>query len=65
MPVCWARGRYILVKPRRAEAIAKAAEDVYNGSVKQSDKRIFSWDECVDRYLEVYDELVGTRVKGG
>jgi D-inositol-3-phosphate glycosyltransferase len=50
-------GKCILVEPGKAEAIAKATEDVYNGRVKQSDQKTFSWDECVDRYLEVYSEL--------
>lgn len=50
-------GRYILVEPRNPEAIAEGVEDVYKGEVKDNGKRVFSWDECVEGYLEVYQEV--------
>jgi len=47
-------GRYVLVEPRNPEAIAEGVESIYRDEVKDSEKRTFSWDECVDRYLKVY-----------
>lgn len=51
-------GRYILVEPGNAKAIAEGVEKVYRGKVEEKDKKIFSWDKCVDEYLEVYQEAM-------
>jgi len=51
-------GRYILIKPKDPKDIAEGVENVYNGRVKDSGKKMFSWDECVSRYLEIYNQLV-------
>ena len=47
-------GRYVLVEPRNPEAIADAIEKIYKGEVEDSAKITFSWDECTDKYLSVY-----------
>lgn len=57
-------GKYILVEPRHPPAIAKAVASVYNKELKDSSKKIFSWDACVDSYVKVYNELVSTSGKG-
>jgi D-inositol-3-phosphate glycosyltransferase len=57
-------GKYILVEPRHPEAIAKAVASVYNKELKDSSKKIFSWDECVDSYVKVYNELGSISGKG-
>ena len=51
-------GRYVLVEPRNPEAIAEGVERVYKGEVENSDKKVFSWDECIDKYLSVYQEVM-------
>lgn len=51
-------GRYILVEPRNPEAIMKGVEKVYKGKVEDEGKHVFSWDECVEEYLEVYQEVI-------
>lgn len=51
-------GRYVLVEPRNPEAIAEGVERVYKGKVENSDKKVFSWDECIDKYLSVYQEVM-------
>jgi len=58
-------GRFVLVKPGNPEAIAKGVEDVYDNRARNSGTKAFSWDECIDRYVEVYSELVNIEVKGG
>jgi glycosyltransferase involved in cell wall biosynthesis len=51
-------GRYVLVEPRNPEAIADAIEKIYKGEVKDTGKRIFSWDECIERYFKIYQDEV-------
>ena len=50
-------GKYVLVEPRNPEAIAEGVEKVYKGEVEDKGKKVFSWDECVEKYLEVYQSL--------
>ena len=50
-------GRRALVEPGNPEAIAEAIEMVYKGEIEDKGKRVFSWDECVQRYLKVYKGL--------
>jgi glycosyltransferase involved in cell wall biosynthesis len=51
-------GRYVLVEPGNAKAIAEGVEKVYRCKVEENDKKIFSWDKCVDVYLKVYQEAM-------
>jgi len=51
-------GMYVLVEPRNPEAIAEGIERVYKGEVEDSGRKIFSWDECADRYLKIYEQLI-------
>jgi len=50
-------GRYVLVEPRNPGAIAEGVEKVFKGEVENSKQKIFSWDECTRKYLQVYLEL--------
>lgn len=50
-------GKYILVEPRNPEAIAEGVKRVYEGEIEKSEKKVFSWVECVEGYLRVYEEL--------
>lgn len=51
-------GKYVLVEPRNPEAIAKGVEKVYRGETENSRRKIFSWDECVRKYLKVYEGVL-------
>ena len=51
-------GKYVLVEPRNPEAIAEGVEKVYKGEVEDSPRKVFSWYECVERYLKVYEQLI-------
>jgi len=51
-------GRYVLVQPKNPAAIAEAVEKVYNGEIKDKGKKVFSWDECIRKYLSVYEGLL-------
>jgi D-inositol-3-phosphate glycosyltransferase len=52
-------GRCVLVEPGSPEAIAEGVEKVYKGEWQHSENRLFSWDECVDNYRRVYEQLLG------
>jgi D-inositol-3-phosphate glycosyltransferase len=58
-------GRFILIEPQNPEAIAIGVKSVYNNELRDSGKKVFSWDECVDKYQEVYNELANIRINGG
>lgn len=51
-------GKYVLVEPRNPEAIAEGVRMIYDNEVKNTDRKIFSWDECVREYLKVYKALL-------
>lgn len=51
-------GKYILVEPRNPEAIAEGIRKIYRGEIKSSPKKLFSWEDCIDRYLNVYQEVL-------
>ncbi len=50
-------GKYVLVEPGNPEAIAEGIEDIYKGETENSERKVFSWDECVQKYLRIYQEL--------
>jgi D-inositol-3-phosphate glycosyltransferase len=50
-------GRNLLVPPKDFEAIAGAVESVYNKKTDFGEKRIFSWEMCVDGYLEIFSKF--------
>jgi len=51
-------GKYVLVNPRSPDEIARAITRVRSGNTEHSPKKNFSWIDCVDSYLEAYDELL-------
>lgn len=50
-------GKYILVEPGNPKAIADGVVKVCRGEVEDSPKKAFSWDECVEGYLDIYREV--------
>lgn len=55
LPVVW---RYVLVESRNPESITEGVEKVYKGEVDASSMRIFNCDECVRKYLGIYEEIL-------
>lgn len=53
-------GKYILVEPGNPEAIAQGVERVYKGEVEDKGKKTFSWDECIEKYLQIYKGLLNS-----
>jgi glycosyltransferase involved in cell wall biosynthesis len=51
-------GRYVVVEPRNPEAIAEGVEKVYKSEIEDKGKNMFSWNKCVEKYLEVYQEIL-------
>ncbi len=51
-------GRYILVSPRSPDEIAGAIGKVYRGDVETRPPKTFTWDECADSYLKIYEDLL-------
>jgi D-inositol-3-phosphate glycosyltransferase len=47
-------GKYTLVNPRNPEEIAKGIERIYRDEVKETERKYFYWEECVDNYLRIY-----------
>lgn len=54
-----ASGKYVMVEPGSAEAIAQGVEKVYKKEYSVSDKKIFSWDSFVKKHIEICDALRG------
>ncbi len=50
-------GRYVLVEPANAKAIAEGVEMIHKGEVEDKGDKTFSWDQCVQEYLDVYQQL--------
>jgi D-inositol-3-phosphate glycosyltransferase len=51
-------GKCVLVESGSPEAIADGVFDVFNKKWAMCDKKIFSWQESVDKYINVYNELL-------
>ena len=47
-------GKYVLVKPRSPEGIARGVERIYRGEVPETERKYFYWEECVNKYLQTY-----------
>lgn len=47
-------GKYILVNPKRPEEIAEGIERIYRDGVKETERKYFYWEECIDKYLQIY-----------
>ena len=52
-------GKYVLVKPKSPEAIAKGVEMVYNGETMKTPLKKFLLKDNIESYLKVYKELLG------
>jgi len=51
-------GKYVLVEPRNPQAIADGIAKVYKNELEKTSKKVFSWEDCVDKYLSVYQEVL-------
>ncbi len=51
-------GKYVLVEPRNSDAIVKGILDVYRGRIKISKLKRFTWNDCVEKHIELYKEVL-------
>lgn len=51
-------GKHVFVKPGSAEALVDGCVKAYNGEVEVSPRREFNWNESVECYLKVYEQLL-------
>jgi len=54
-------GKYVLVEPRNAKAISEGVIKVYKGHTDVRATKLFTWNECVKRYLNVYAEILSAK----
>ena len=54
-------GKYVLVESRNPESIAEGIERIYKDEVEDTGEKIFSWDACVEKYLNVYKDITKAR----
>jgi glycosyltransferase involved in cell wall biosynthesis len=47
-------GKYVLVDPKNPEGIAEGVERIYRDEVKETERKYFYWEECVNKYLQTY-----------
>jgi glycosyltransferase involved in cell wall biosynthesis len=52
-------GKYILIEPKSAQAIALGVEAVYNNKMSLAENKLFKWSDCVDAYRKIYARLPG------
>ncbi|MFC1865771.1 glycosyltransferase family 4 protein [Chloroflexota bacterium] len=50
-------GKSVLVEPGSPEALAEGVELVYKGEMETTSKKIFYWEDCIEQYLTVYQEV--------
>ena len=51
-------GRYVMVEPKNPEAIADGVEKIYNEKAESKEEKIFTWNECIEKYIKVYENLL-------
>jgi len=52
-------GKYVLVHPKSPEEIAEGIERIYRDEVTETERKYFYWEECVDKYLQIYRGTAG------
>ncbi|MCK4385462.1 MAG: glycosyltransferase family 4 protein, partial [candidate division Zixibacteria bacterium] len=50
-------GKYVLVNPESPEEIAEGVERIYRDEVKETERKYFYWEECINKYLQTYRGL--------
>jgi D-inositol-3-phosphate glycosyltransferase len=51
-------GRYMLVKPKSPEELAKGVEKIYKGEYLSTEIRTFSWEDTINAHIELYRRLL-------
>ncbi len=52
-------GKYVLVDPKNPEQIAEGIERIHKDGVKETERKYFYWEECIDKYLRIYRGTAG------
>ena len=56
-------GKYILVPPKKPDAIAEAVISISRGAgITVSEKKVFDWKMSLNGYLKIYEELLQKRI---
>ena len=51
-------GKYVLVEPGNPHQIANGVVSTFRKEIENHPVKSFSWDRCVDEYLQIYSEVV-------
>jgi len=52
-------GKYVLVDPKSPEEIAEGIKRIHKDGVKETERKYFHWEECIDKYLQIYRGTAG------
>ena len=52
-------GKYVLVEPGNAGAIAAGVIRIHHGEAVITDKKYFYWASCIDNYDKIYRQETG------
>ncbi|NIN01472.1 MAG: glycosyltransferase [candidate division Zixibacteria bacterium] len=52
-------GKYVLVHPQSPEQIAEGIERIHKDGVKETERKYFYWEQCIDKYLRIYKGIAG------
>jgi len=51
-------GKYVLVKPGSAEAIAEGCLKAFSGEIEQSEPKNFKWEDTIKKCKEIYKKVL-------
>lgn len=52
-------GKYVLVHPKSPEEIAEGIRRIHEDGVKETERKYFYWEQCIDKYLRIYRRTAG------
>ncbi|MBF0327720.1 MAG: glycosyltransferase family 4 protein [Nitrospirae bacterium] len=58
-------GKYVIVEPADSSAIARGVASVFNREWMVSGEKIFSWENYIERHVEVYNSELSIRSQKG
>jgi glycosyltransferase involved in cell wall biosynthesis len=54
-------GKYVLAPPRDPEALAEGVVKVFRGEYGTSEKKVYLWENTVQKYLQAYYAIIARR----
>lgn len=52
-------GKHVFVKPASAQGLSEGCVMAYKGEVNQTPMKMFSWEQTVEQYVQLYELLIG------